>query len=162
MEATVSRGGYFTWVAYLLEVPPVRLEERLGYKRGALAAGWQLLTPCSAIPANLIDLRGSTRWEDGARKDNQPFASGDTHINQVIARRTGYSEGRMKVAAFFDKKWENTPAKVLPLTHSHPGYEAAVAGIPQFRLWAQIDWIVHVTVMPGMALGRETARSLLA
>jgi hypothetical protein len=162
MESIVTKGGYFTWIAFLLDMPPVRLEERLGYKRGALSAGWQLLTPFAPIPANLIDLRGSTRWEDGALKDKQPFASGDPNINRVIARRGGYVEGREKVAAFFDKKWENTPAKVLPLTHSHPGYEAAGEGIPQFRLWAHIDWVVHVTVMPGMALDREKARSLLA
>lgn len=150
MTGTVIwRKGYFTWIGFLVDMPPERLEGRLGYSPGALASGWDLLVPVRPIPADLIDLRGTTRWSDGVMPDGRS-------ANVMLAQRGAYAVARARVEAFLGRRWQNTPAKVKPLC-SPDGYPPATEGIPQFRLWQSIEWSACLRVPPGGVLSRELA-----
>ncbi len=146
------RNGYFTWIAFVVDVPPDRLESRLGYARGALASGWDLLVPVRAIPADLIDLRGTTRWSDGVMPDGRS-------ASEMLAQRGAYAPARAKVEAFFGRRWQNTPAKVAPLD-TPDGYPPATEGIPQFRLLQKIEWSVRWRVPAGGMLSRDQAAAV--
>jgi hypothetical protein len=146
--------GYFTWMAMLFDTETEALERLIGYAIGTLARGWLLMSPRFPIaPANL-DLRGSSRWEDGQLPDGRT-------IGAVLSERTDLAAAECKLATFFDKCLDRRPAKVRPLavTTARSFVPATPVGIPQFKLFAPIEWMILAEVPRGAVLRRQDVRA---
>lgn len=142
--------GYFTYLKWIVNKTPAQLETALGYTRGSLASGWELWAPSAPIVASNLDLRGSTRFEDGI------VPSGSMKgrpIGDVLGQRMDLSAARGTMAAFFDRGIDQRPVKVR--SKGPAGYEPAPHGsaIPQFKLFEEIEWVVVATVPAGGILG---------
>jgi hypothetical protein len=148
MPEFISSAGYFTWLQFLPDRSSSEVEGRLGYRPGALSDGWLLLSPRHPLEAGNIDLRGSTRIEDGRLPDGRL-------IRDVLGARTDLAAAQRKLAAFFDRGLERRPAKVWPiLERERIGYEPARTGIPQFRLFRPVEWAILARVPAGGVLSR--------
>ena len=149
MLEILHSGGYFTLLQYLLNEHAMVLEQRIGYKPGALSLGWRLLTPCFPLKSTDIDIHGSTRFMNGLRNDNR-------QIREIILQRVELAETQRRLARFFDRGLERRPAKVMPRQErSLIGYVPAEQGIPQFKLTRSIEWFVVADVAPSRVLTLE-------
>ena len=148
----VSSSGYFTWMSNLFEKSGPDLERQIGFSPGSLREGWRLLSPVVPIAASNIDFRGSSRLPDGRMPDGRL-------IGDVIAARSDVSASRQKVAAFLDRGFDRRPAKVQP--NSAPTFypPAPNVGIPQFKLFTAVDWVVLLEIRPGAVLTRAAAEA---
>jgi hypothetical protein len=128
------------------------LETRIGYSTGSLRNGWKLFTPRFPLVAANIDLRGSTRYSDGKMSDGR-------YIAEVLAARTDVAAARVKVASFFDRGLDRRPVKVFvnPAPNSYP--PAPGVGLPQFKLFSEVEWVFVLDVAAGTVLTRTAVMS---
>lgn len=138
----ISSNGYFTLARYVVDLDATRLEKRLGYSPGALAAGWLAATPVLPFAPNNIILRGSTRWSSGT-------LSPGVNIADVIEARADVDQLRAKVAAHFDRGLANRPVKLFRVDKTVIEYPNAPDGVPQFEARSAVQWRVVTTVAPG-------------
>lgn len=153
--------GDFTMLKYLLNRSAAELERHVGFEAGRLSFGFQIvaLAPGEALQPDDFELGASTRWSGGRVTAG---GDGDLEAGTLVAgnarqllsdRGQDVDALKARVAAFFRKQRENTPAKVLPRwTHQswmqYPDAtvlgDARRSGIPQFKL---IKPRTFVTVM---------------
>ena len=143
--------GDFTMLKYLLNRNAAELERHVGFEAGRLSFGFQIvaLAPGEELQPDDFELGASTRWSGGRMTAGEggklsPGTLVADDISQLLeGRGQSVDELKAKVAAFFCKARENTPAKVLPRwTHeSWMQYPDATvldgakrSGIPQFKL----------------------------
>lgn len=152
MEASeiIRSAGYFTWLAMLYNKGGTELEKAIGFSAGSLRNGWKLYTPRRPIAAPNIDLRGSTRYSDGKMPDGR-------QIGDVLAARTDVAAARNKVASFFDRGLDRRPVKLIvsPPPTCYP--PAPNVGLPQFKLFTQVEWVFILYVPSGLPLTRAAA-----
>ncbi|MBS0530022.1 MAG: hypothetical protein JSS22_11620 [Proteobacteria bacterium] len=151
MQSIIRSDGYFTWLKFLLDKSASELENKVGYSPDALAAGWKLLSPRFPIAPHNIDLRGSSRWSEGILPDGR-------NIGSVLSARLSLSDAQKKLATFFDQGLDRRPAKIRPNSKPAAYPAAKPVGIPQFKLAAEIDWVVLADVAPGKILRRADIR----
>lgn len=135
--------GYFTYLQFLMGLSVRELEQRIGYGPASLRHGWSLYRPVRPISADLIRLKGSTRYSDG--EFIRPGDGSKADIEKIIEARldkngTDSHQVRQKVAAFFRKSPLHTPVKIRPAKAPSNYPPAQPAGAPQFLLATSIEW----------------------
>lgn len=152
----VESAGHFTLLDFLLSKPTRTLEKQLGYGVGVLASGWALLSPRHPIALSNINLHGSTRWVHGM--------VGTGSISFILEQRIDIMAARAKVAQFMDRDLRRRPAKVLPLRDRKTitYVPAAPIGVPQFKLFTKVQWMVLLHVDQGRLLDLSQVELALA
>lgn len=144
-EGIVVAAGYFTMLKYIAILNGPQLERTLGFECGRLKSGFRIavLSESEILMPEEFILKGSTRWSGGSIRGVESYKEGLDIRDVISGRGQDENELKVKVAAFFARRGENTPAKLIPrLEHAdgmkYPDAEALGpgrrSGVPQFCL----------------------------
>jgi hypothetical protein len=113
MAITIASGD-FTIIKYLRHLNREDLERTVGFDKGRLGKGSVIvvLSEHERLSADDFELGASTRWSGGKIPRR---VGGHAKIeNLLIERGQDLGALKQKVAEFFARRGDNTPAKVLP------------------------------------------------
>ena len=147
--------GFVTKLIYVINKNATELEDRLGYNRGRLDAGWMLLLLKEPVRPNEFELGGMSYFS-GGRIGHPDLGDARPTVEDDYARTIG-DPGRIKAQQaqeVFVTSGVNRIAKVIPIAGRDGRMSDADAfpvghGIPQWRLTADKLFIVAAVLQRG-------------
>ncbi len=147
--AQFSRKGFFSKAIYARGVAPEEVEDRLGFHRGRLAAGWSLAVMEKLPGAADFEFAGYTHWSGGVAQGHLPSPP-DPRTAEQRLHDDGCDVERLKlrvIAEVFTLSGAHRLAKVIPATED--GDYPQGTGVPQWRLVAPMPFRTLAVMGPG-------------